>query len=317
MPTVINDKMFASGCDKWEGPHLTQLAKLVQQPGQDPQSVLRSLGWDGQGPVVAMTTTIDCETRKVTRSDYFTAGLLFQFTGPARGFGGYKPPGARKKGKNVKLSFAVRGEMLQWGCEAGKNVTRWYELRELDAGVQFTGGKEGAILSPAQLRQLGVEMDEWTGQARVRFTLQHGGVGTMHISCSVLHTGSVVMPGWADLTRKPESVPGLVLKPKGKEVRHAVLPWIPLEEPGQKIGLCRLPVLVLPAGVQDITLENFPDREELGRAVAGHLRASTAVSHAKDEQDLLAWLSLPEPKQANQAVKLTWPEDRPRVDQSG
>ena len=321
MPTVLKDPIFATGTDEWEEQHYVQLNKLVQRAGDDPFATLRKCGWDGTGPVVALVATVDSGTKKVTRSDYVTGGLVYQFTGAVRGLGGYKPPPATwKEGTNVRISFAVKGEMLTWGCDAAKNVTQWYKLRDLDAGVQFTSGRadKARNMNAAQLATLGMDMDEWMGNLRVRFTLQHGTLGTMHLSCSVLHSTSVVMPAWAaDWVKKPEAIPGLVLKPRGKEVRHAVVPWIPLEEPGQKIGLGRLPLLVMPPDVTEVTAANFPDRKELGRAVAGHLRRATAVAHAKDGEDLVAWLGRQAPKDVNQTVKVTWPEDRPRPGAGG
>ena len=99
-----------------------------------------------------------------------------------------------------------------------------------------------------------MDMDEWLGRLRIRFTLQHGKeVGRMHLSCSVLHTTSVVMPAWADMANKPEIVPGLVLKPFKKDVRHSVVHWVPVEEKDQRMGLGRLPILQMLEEVQVCT----------------------------------------------------------------
>ena len=255
MPTVVKDAVFGTATGEWEDVQLVQLSKLVQQAGEDPQAVLRNHGWNGTDPVVAMTARIDSETKRVLRSDYITAGLVYKFTGAVRGFGGYKPPEATwKNGTNVKISFEVKGEMLQWGCAAGKNVTPWLPLRDLDASVQFLQGRDARILETAQLATLGMDRDEWMGRLHIRFTLQHGDkIGTMHLSATVLHTTSLVLPAWADLANKPETVPGLVLKPRGTEVRHAVVQWLPVEERGQKIGLGRLPVLSMPPDITQVS----------------------------------------------------------------
>ena len=62
-----------------------------------------------------------------------------------------------------------------------------------------------------------------------------------------------------------------------------------------------------------VTRENFPDRREFGLAVAGHLRKTTAVAHAKDMENLVAWLGRQAAGEVNQAVKFGWPEDRPQA----
>ena len=148
--------------------------------------------------------------------------------------------------------------------------------------------------------------------------MQHGtNINEMNLSCTSLHLDSVVTPAWLDIVKKPELVPGIVIKPKGEAVRHAVLQWTPMETADQGFGLGRLPLLRLSADTETITIGNFPARPDLGRALAGHLRAVTAVAHAKDEADLLNWMARAEPRDANQTIKHTWPRDKAMPDQSG
>ena len=164
--SVLKDKVFETGCNSWGEQHLPQLKTLVLKAGEDPLAGLKRLGWDGKSPIVSVLAGIDNETVRVTQSQYITGGQVFCFSGTARGFGNFKPPAAWKKG--IKLSFAVKGEMLIWnGSDAGKNVTNWTPLRDLDAGVKFEA-KDGTLLTGANLTAMGVDMDNWLGRMMLR-----------------------------------------------------------------------------------------------------------------------------------------------------
>ena len=127
-------------------------------------------------------------------------------------------------------------------------------------------------------------------------------------ACALYDDGK--LPGWIDMEGKPELVPGLVLKVKGQEHRHRALTWLPMEKPEWSMGLARLPLLQLGADRQEVDLDHFPSRGELGRALFGHHRAMTKVLHARDRADLAARLAAAEAAPANQKIDFTWPEER-------
>ena len=310
---VVKDKLLDVSCSEWRGAQQkAALSELVLKSGEDRFAALKRLAnWNGESPIVSLLAKVDDGTAKVTATEFVTGGTIFPFEGKLESFANFKLDRARHPDLvGVKISFNIRGENLQWvGCNAGRNTTGWLALRSVDAGVEFNT-KEGNEFTGEGLMAAGLDRDKWLESTWVRLTLQHGpDANTMRVSACALYDDGK-LPGWIDMEGKPELVPGLVLKVKGQEHRHRALTWLPMEKPEWSMGLARLPLLQLGADRQEVDLDHFPSRGELGRALFGHHRAMTKVLHARDRADLAARLAAAEAAPANQKIDFTWPEDR-------
>ena len=308
----IKDKRLDVSCEKWKAVHVDALNELVLKNGEDRVAALKRLSkWNGEAPVATLVAKVDCATQKVTATEYFTGGSIFPFDGKLESFANYKLNRAANPDLvGVRVSFTIRGEILRWlGCPAGKNTTGWISLANLDAGVRFHT-KEGNELTMEGCRAAGLEPAEWLANAMLRLTLQHGGdAHTMRLSaCALYNDGQ--WPGWLDIHHKPELVPGIVLKVKGQEHRHRTLTWLPMEQDEWAMGLARLPLLELAADLQEVDLDHFPSRGDVGKAIFGHFRAVTKVTHAKDRADLTGRLAAGEGRAPNQKVDNVWPEEK-------
>ena len=241
MGATIKDKTLDVRCDNWNPGHLPHLGGLVLRPGEDRYAALRRLGWDGSAPVVSAIMKVDTRVKKVTATEFCTAGNLFVVDSKLEGLGGYTLDRARHPELvGVKLRFTVKGEGLKWaGCQAGYNTVPWYSLAKLGAEVTFTT-KEGHELNRNGLEERGLNLELWLDNMMIRPTLQHGpDISSMKFSvCALYNQG---LPAWVDFQAHPELVPGMVLKPVGQDHRHRPVTWIPVEKEDWQMGVGRCP----------------------------------------------------------------------------
>ena len=307
MGATIKDKTLEVRCDNWNPGHLPHLGGLVLRPGEDRYAALRRLGWDGSAPVVSAIMKVDTRVKKVTATEFCTAGNLFVVDSKLEGLGGYTLDRARHPELvGVKLRFTVKGEGLKWaGCQAGYNTVPWYSLAKLGAEVTFTT-KEGHELNRNGLEERGLNLELWLDNMMIRPTLQHGpDISSMKFSvCALYNQG---LPAWVDFQAHPELVPGMVLKPVGQDHRHRPVTWIPVEKEDWQMGVGRCSLLE----VEDEAVDpnDLPSRAEFGRALTGLLRGMVKVAHARDRQDLETRLKESEPRRANSKVDFVWPQD--------